>query len=246
LPALEHVATHEKSWTVRGGRGQALTVQHVHHGDPPEDSYQPLTLETDRGVIAMRYYAARRREWGALYVGGVGGDFDTPASGLYPTLCTKLTRADVSGLRVQYRDPTNLHESALDVLTGLCFLQKQGVETAAVVGHSFGGAVVVQAAAHSNRHSPLVRAVVTLATQSYGIEPIADLAPRCGALLIHGMNDTVLPPSCSEYGYKLAHDHKLLRLYPGAGHMLDEVATEVYDDVCNWIVERTRPAWDWA
>lgn len=240
------MATHEKSWTVTAGRGRSLTVRRVRHGESPEDSYQPITLDTDRGELAMRYYPASRREWGALYVGGVGGDFDSPAHGLYPTLCAKLMRADVSGLRLQYREPTDLAESTLDVLAGLHFLQSNGVETAAVVGHSFGGAVVVQAAALSNHHSTLVGAVVTLATQAYGIDPIADLAPRCGALLVHGMDDTVLPPSCSEYGYKLAHDPKLLRLYPGAGHMLDEVATQVYDDVCDWIVRWTRPAWDWG
>jgi pimeloyl-ACP methyl ester carboxylesterase len=240
------VVAHEKSWTVHAGRAHALTVRHIRRDDPVDEGYATITLETDRGEVAMRYYAAPRREWGAVYVGGVGGDFDTPARGLYPTLCVKLMRADVSGLRVQYRDPTNLSESTLDVLTGLGFLVRQGVETAAVVGHSFGGAVVVQAAALSNRHSELVRAVVTLATQSHGTDSIADLAPRCGALLIHGLNDTVLPPSCSEHAYRLAHEPKRLRLYPGAGHMLDEVATEVYDDVCDWIVERTRPAWDWG
>jgi pimeloyl-ACP methyl ester carboxylesterase len=234
------------SWTVRVDRAHALTVRGVRHDDPQDEGYEALTLETDRGDVGLRYYTATRREWGAVYVGGVGGDFDTPARGLYPTLCTKLMRADVSGLRVRYRDPTNLRESTLDVLAGLGFLAKHGVETAAVVGHSFGGAVVVQAAAHSNHHSELVRAVVTLATQSYGIDPIADLAPPCGSLIIHGLNDTVLPPSCSEHAYRLAHDPKRLRLYPGAGHMLDEVATEVYDEVCDWIVQRTRPAWDWA
>jgi pimeloyl-ACP methyl ester carboxylesterase len=139
---------------------------------------------------------------------------------------------------VRYRYPTELVESVLDVLAGLTYLQDEGIESVALIGHSFGGAVVIQAAAQAED----VRTVVTLATQSYGADPVQELATRCSLLLLHGTADPVLTPLCSQQVYQLAIEPKQLILYPDAGHGLDEVAEEVHQVVRDWVIEQlNRP-----
>jgi pimeloyl-ACP methyl ester carboxylesterase len=135
---------------------------------------------------------------------------------------------------VRFRYPTILGEAALDVLAALHFLETEGVGGAAVTGHSFGGAVALQAGAHSDT----VRTVVALSTQAFGAEAAAHLPPGCATLFIHGTADEVLSPECSRYAYKLAHEPKRLRLYEGAGHGLDEIADELRREVRDWIAER--------
>ncbi len=219
-------------------------------GREPEEqgsvAYESVVLQSARGPVETRYYCRPDLDCGAIYVGGVSGGFDTPARGLYPALCVGLMPSRVCGLRVAYRRPHDLPECISDVLAALRFLHQQGVHDTVLVGHSFGGAVVARAAASSNRHSSFVRGVVLLATQAHGVEALADLAPVTGALIIHGSADSVLPPSCSEYAWQLAHQPKKLTLYPGASHSLDEVSSEVRREVREWILTRIRPSWGWS
>ena len=216
------------------GRGAAVT-RDVTVG-PLERGYCGVELRTDRGPVACRYYRAPGASRAVVYVGGVGGGWDTPARGLYPRLCEDLQGEGIAGLRVRFRDPRLLSEAAHDVLAGLRYLESDGIEAAAAIGHSFGGAVVIRAAALW----PNVRTVVTLATQSYGAEPVVDLAPGASILLVHGTDDEVLPPRCSELLYGLAREPKRLLFYDGAGHVLDEAAEEVRRAVRDWLVEQLR------
>lgn len=200
--------------------------------------YHPVKLTTSIGPIHCRYYPVENSQKAAIWVGGVGGDWDTPAQGLYPRLCEDLISQGIASLRVRYRYPTQLEQSVLDVLAGIIFLQDQGIESIALTGHSFGGAVVIRAGIESEA----VNTVVTLASQSYGAGVVKELATRCSILLIHGTEDEVLPPSCSQHIYDLALEPKHLIYYPNAGHGLDEVADEVYQEVSNWVVEQlTQP-----
>ncbi|MBW4637821.1 MAG: dienelactone hydrolase family protein [Gloeocapsa sp. UFS-A4-WI-NPMV-4B04] len=204
--------------------------------EPLQDGYQLIRLETNRGNIDFHYYSAPDTQRGAIWVGGVGGGWDTPANGLYPRLCQELSSQGIASLRVRYRQPTSLEESVLDVCAGMSYLESKGIELVALTGHSFGGAVVIQAAAISEA----VRAVVTLATQSYGAAVVSQLPPECEILLIHGTVDSILTPACSKYVYKIAHQPKRLILYEGADHNLDEVAEEVYQVVHNYILEKLK------
>ncbi len=204
-----------------------------------EDGYHQVKMITSRGAISCRYYQANGAKKAAIWVGGVGGGWDTPARGLYPLLCDHLLKEGIASLRVRYRYPTVLEEAVLDVLAGISYLQDEGIQEIALIGHSFGGAVVIQAAAQA----PDVRTVVTLATQSYGADPVAELATRCSLLLLHGTSDRVLPPSSSKYVYQRALEPKRLILYPNADHGLDEAADEVYEVVWDWVVEQlNRPS----
>jgi pimeloyl-ACP methyl ester carboxylesterase len=218
---------------VAQGRGELLemVIEGVVGGEPQE-GYIPLTFATSRGNVQARYYQAPGARLGAVCVGGASGGWDTPARGLYPRLSQDLLASGISSLHVRYRHPVDLDESALDVLAGVDYLQSEGVGAVGTMGHSFGGAVVIQAAVAS----PAVRTVVTLATQSYGAWPVGELSPRASILLIHGADDQVLDPSSSEHVYSLAHDPKRLVIYPGAGHRLDEVADEVTELVRSWTV----------
>lgn len=198
-----------------------------------DEGYIPVKLSTDRGEIEARYYNSDQPGRVVIFVGGIGGDFDTPAKGLYPRLCRDLLHEGISSLRVAFRHPTVLEESVLDVLVALKFLEQKGIKTAGLVGHSFGGAVVLRAAVISD----IVQTVVTIATQCHGAEAASKLKPECSLLLIHGLDDPVLSPYCSSMAYDLAHGPKRLSIYEGAGHGLDESAEEVHKEVLDWITK---------
>ena len=133
---------------------------------------------------------------------------------------------------MRFRNPTDLEEAVHDVSTGLRYLQQEGVERLGFVGHSFGGAVVIEA----STTTPLARAVVTLATQSYGADRVGKLNRNCAILLIHGTRDHVLAAANSQYVHRLAHEPKRLQLYPGASHGLDEAAEDVEQLVYEWLM----------
>jgi hypothetical protein len=201
---------------------------------PQEGEYFPVKLITSFGAIHYRYYPVKDADKAVVWVGGVGGNWDTPAKGLYPRLSEDLQRNGIASLRVRFRYSTQLDESIFDVLAGLIYLQDEGIKYLALVGHSFGGAVVIQAAAQC----PNVYTVVTLATQAYGTDAAHELATRCSLLLIHGMADQVLLPYCSQRVDQIALEPKQLILYPNANHGLDEVAEEVYQVVKKWLIQK--------
>ena len=198
-----------------------------------DEGYRTINLEASRGPVETRFYPAAGATRGAVWVGGVGGGFDTPARGLYPRLCEDLTRHGIQSLRVRFRHPTKLVEAVADALAGLDFLATQGVGAVAVIGHSFGGAVALQAAA---ARPEMVRTVVTLATQGFGADVAHDL--RIPLLLIHGEADAVLAPQCSMYVHRIAPEPKKLALMPGASHGLDETAEAVCREVSDWLKAR--------
>jgi pimeloyl-ACP methyl ester carboxylesterase len=119
----------------------------------------------------------------------------------------------------------------LDVLAGISFLEAEGITSVALVGHSFGGAVAINAAAIS----PIVRTCIPMSTQTFGAEPAWRLGPRCSLLLAHGTADEILPPSCSEYVFRIAKEPKELLLKEGARHGLDEWADELPGILRDWI-----------
>ncbi len=171
-----------------------------------------------------------------IFVGGVGGGWDSPARGLYHSLSIRLSKEmGITSLRVRFRHSTDLDSSVKDVLAGIEFLTKwEKVASIGLVGHSFGGAVVISSAALV---ADAVKTIVTLSTQSYGTEGISKLREgQCTLLLIHGNNDDVLSPYCSLYVHKKAKVPKQLIIYDSASHSLDEVADKVHQKVYNWII----------
>jgi len=196
-------------------------------------NHQPVTLATQRGEVKCRLYSADEPARGVVWIGGVGGGWDTPARDLYPRLANELTGEDVLSLRVRFRQPGDLDECTWDVLAGLAYLKTLGAGRLGIVGHSFGGAVAVRAAAQD----PDVRAVAALAPQSHGADSAAGLGPRCALLLIHGKDDEILPAECSEHLNAIAVEPKRYLLFSGARHVLDEVADRIHREVRDWMLD---------
>ena len=195
-----------------------------------------VTIPTERGDVAAVYHPVPGAHAAVLMVGGTDGGFDGPADRIYPTLAADLTARGIAALRVDFRlhqAPGNVEEGTYDVLAGVRFLEDSGVRRVALVGHSFGGAVVVRAGVRSD----LVVAVVTLATQSYGVEDAPRLAPAA-LLIVHGLNDQRLPPDSSRYLYELAREPKGLVLLEGAKHSLRQRREELRELVVEWLCGR--------
>jgi pimeloyl-ACP methyl ester carboxylesterase len=203
-----------------------------------ENDYRLVKLQTShQEKIDCRYYACKDANKAVIYVGGVGGGWDSPARELYSNLSRKLVSNGISSLRVRYRHPADLNECVIDVITGVKFLEYNNrIQSIGLVGHSLGGAVVIKAAAALPN---IIRTVVTLSTQSYGaVESVSELGQEgCSILLIHGTDDDVLSPICSSYVYNKASDPKHIILFKGAGHGLEEAAEEIYQTIYHWLLE---------
>lgn len=211
-------------------------LQAIHEGSSKQ-GFEAVRLETRRGPVECRLYAVPSPR-AAIFVGGIGGNWDTPASGLYPRLCAELPPEGTCCLRVRYRDPSDLNEAEFDLIAAVEYLERRHVTAVALVGHSLGAAAAVRAAARCSA----VRTVVTLAAQSYGADGIETLGPDCSVLLVHGLDDRTLSPTCSSQLHAKARDPKRLLLLPKTGHNLDEAAQTVLREVRGWVVAELRRA----
>jgi pimeloyl-ACP methyl ester carboxylesterase len=161
------------------------------------------------------------------------GGFLGPAHGLYLHLGSELARLGVGTVCVDYRRPGDLDSSLLDVAATADWAMRSGARRFVCVGHSFGGAVAVQAGATLRG---FCAGVATLSTQSAGCE-MAGLLEGVPLLLVHGERDEVLAPTDSAMVRSLA-GHGDLRLYPDAGHQLNEVHRELRSLLLDWIPAR--------
>jgi pimeloyl-ACP methyl ester carboxylesterase len=119
-----------------------------------------------------------------------------------------------------------------DALTGVSFIESVGVRRVILIGHSFGGAVVINAALAA----PAVIGVAALSSQTFGAKGVARISPK-SLLLVHGEDDEVLPASCSKSLYRDALEPKQLLLYPGCRHGLDQCRVLLDRDLTAWLLE---------
>jgi len=198
---------------------------------------QRLEIPSPRGPVAALWHPALPLESDAavICVGGFDGGFDGPADGLYAALGEDLPPRGIGVLRVDFRDrrsPGIVEDGASDVLAAIADMKRRGVKRFGLLGHSFGGAVMVYVGART----PEVVTVVTLSTQTAGAMDVSRLAPR-PILLVHGLDDLRLSPDCSRYLYALAGEPKRLVLLEGARHSLRQAAGRVRGLVRDWFVE---------
>ena len=194
-----------------------------------------IALPSDRGPVICAYHPLAGATSAVLAVGGTDGGLDGPADALYPDLAQDLAALSIATLRVDFRGriaPGIVDEGVHDVLTGLDFLAAEGIDRVGLVGHSFGGAVVIAAAARS----PQVVTVATLSSQTAGAQPVVELAPR-PLLLIHGLDDIRLSPDCSRLLYRMAGEPKRLELLEGARHSLRQRREDVRSLLLEWFTE---------
>jgi len=196
---------------------------------PEPDGNMRVLIATSRGEIRAILHPCASSPGAAIYVGGALGGFEGP-SDVYGRLGDRL-RPRISGLRLHYREPGEFEECVLDVLAGVSFLRGIGTGAIALVGHSFGGAVVIKA----GELSPAVAGVAALSSQTYGTRTVERLGKPL--LLVHGTRDSVLDPAASEDIFARAREPKRLVLYEGAGHSLRESAVELEELLVEWLTQ---------
>ena len=195
------------------GRGLLLVtnrgpIQTIIHHDP--------TIPTHRGIV---------------WVGGARGGFEGPAGSMYKLLGDSLSPG-ITSIRLDYRQPNVLVECVMDTLAALSFLSGTGHTDVILVGHSFGGAVVIKAAPYSE----VVKGVIALSSQTFGAGDVSQVSPS-PILLVHGERDTVLSQESSLKIFEWAEEPKELRLIPENGHGLQESAQEIRQLVSEWLVQ---------
>ncbi len=184
-----------------------------------------LEMYTMKGLLTVLWHGAPDLEHVIVCVGGAMGGLLGPDGGLYQRLGDRLPELGIGVLRVSYRKPNDLDRCVHDTLAVMELAARHGARRFVTLGHSFGGAVAVQAAAHLDRAS--VPGVVTFATQSAGCEIAERLGDR-SLLLFHGTNDTILPPFASEMVRMLAGAGELV-LLDGADHLLAPAGDEILE-----------------
>ncbi len=191
-----------------------------------------IEIRTTRGDIPIIMHAAASPGRAVLCVSGALGGYDGPAA-LYARLGLELPRKEVSVVRLNYRAPNEFGECVGDTMAGLAFLKGTGYERLALIGHSFGGAVAINA----STLSPSVATVIAISSQLAGAHVIDEVAPR-PLLLIHGTADTILSHESSERLYERAREPKTLKLFAGAEHRMTEVGDELFALVGDWLLTK--------
>jgi pimeloyl-ACP methyl ester carboxylesterase len=193
-----------------------------------------LEIYTMRGLLTILWHGPREAADVVVMAGGGMGGLLGPADGLYHDLGVRLADAyGIATMRVGYRKPNDLSRCVHDVAAAADLASRSGARGFVVMGHSFGGAVAVQAGTVLGTHC---RGVVTLSTQSAGCEHAADLGDT-PLLLLHGTDDEILPAETSAIVQMLA-GHGEVVLLPGSGHLLTQAADELRERLSAWIPDR--------
>ena len=180
-----------------------------------DDDLEHLELYTTGGLLTVLWHGPAQAEGVVVCVGGAMGGLLGPAEAMYHRLGRALAARGFGVLRVGYRSANRLETCVHDTVAAMELAARHGARRFVTVGHSFGGAVAIQAAA--NLGAETVPGVVTLATQSAGCEGAEALAGR-RVLLFHGTRDQILPPEASQMVRFLAGTGELV-LVPGADHL---------------------------
>jgi len=208
---------------------EALTVQEVEIAP----DLRHLEIYTMRGLLTLLWHGPVDATDVLVTCGGGMGSLLGPADGIYHDLGSFFAEHGIGTVRVGYRKPNDLSRCVHDLAAAADLASRSGARRFVTVGHSFGGAVALQAGVILGEHC---RGVVTLATQSAGCEH-ADQLGATPLLLLHGTDDEILPPETSSVVQMLA-GHGEVVLLPGAGHLLTQAAVELRERLSEWIPAR--------
>ena len=210
-----------------------MSIREVEGIDLPDGEVgEGLKFKTNRGDFDAILHRAAGAEQAVIWVCGARGGFGGPGPGTYVRMAQRFAEDGITSLRMDYRSPGDVFECTLDLLAGVSYLKGAGHQPVVVVGHSFGGAVVIAAGANSSH----IKGVVALSPQTYGAGMAGQVAPR-KLLVVHGKADTRLAFSCGQQIYNMAKEPKELVLYEGAEHRLEECRDELEDLLGRWIPE---------
>jgi hypothetical protein len=207
---------------------RTLAVQEVEIGA----DLRHVEVYTLDGLLTVLWHGPRDASDVVLTCGGAMGGLLGPARGLYHDLGMTFAAQGIATMRVGYRAPNHLPRCVHDLVAAADLASRGGARRYVTVGHSFGGAVALQAALVMGEHC---RGVATLSTQSAGCERADELTAPL--LLLHGDRDELLPPETSAVVQMLAGRGEVV-LLPGAGHLLTEAADDLRARLGAWIPTR--------
>ena len=81
--------------------------------------YVELRLADSDGLVEALDYVAAQATRGLVWVGGVGGGWDSPARDLYPRLAASLAGVGIRSAHVRFRAPGDLSACTADTLAGV-------------------------------------------------------------------------------------------------------------------------------
>lgn len=190
-----------------------------------------LEIYTMRGLLTILWHGPVDSDRVVVMGGGGMGGLLGPAGGLYHDLGTQFAVEGIGTMRVGYRKPNDLVRCVHDLAAAGDLASRAGADRFVTVGHSFGGAVAVQAGMVLGSYC---RGIVTLATQSAGCEDAGALSEDVPVLLLHGDRDEILPPDTSMV-VRMLIGHGDVEILPGTGHLMTEAADELRDRLGAWI-----------
>ena len=212
---------------------ELMRVEEVRVIDLPSGDFgEGFRIKSSRCSFNAILHRAPNTDKAVIWVCGARGGFGGPGPGTYARMSEKFVDESITSLRLDYRYPNDVFECTLDVLAGVAYLKSAEHQPVVVVGHSFGGAVVIAAGANSSH----IKGVVALSPQTYGAGMAPQLAPR-RLLVVHGKADTRLTFACGQQISDMAKEPKELVLYEGAEHRLEECRDDLEELLGNWIPE---------
>jgi pimeloyl-ACP methyl ester carboxylesterase len=185
-------------------------------------------------TVARTWEALGAPEAGIVFVTGVDGGFEEPVDGIYQRLASHFARFRTASVFVKYREPGELVASVKDAIAAADWLKRKGIRSIAMVGWSFGGAVIT----HSAVRVPEVKTLVGLAAQSKDTEAVQKFSFQ-SLLLIHDYDDENVPYSAVGQiltelpaGIRAMH-----RAVSGSDHHLSGMRETVDPIAMNWLAE---------
>lgn len=194
------------------------------------DGSRHVELYTMEGLLTFHWSGDPAAERVVVAMGGAMGGVLGPAKRLYHQLAMEATDRGIGVLRVGYRKPGRLDTCLVDVAAAAETAAKVGAERFVFLGHSFGGAVAIQAAVTMPAHTA---GVGVFATQSAGCECAGEL-PDAPFVLYHGDQDRILPADSSLMVQMIAGRGDV-RILAGADHLLSEAADEIREHFFPWL-----------
>jgi len=192
-----------------------------------------IEIITMEGLLGIWWHGMTDATDVVLMCGGAAGGVLGPGRSLYLELGQELAEQGRAAMAIDYRQPGDTRRCVLDVCAAADLALRNGAERYVILGHSFGGAVAIQAA---GIFPTSTAGVITYATQSAGCEEASAMGD-VPLLLVHGGSDSILGPENSELVRTLA-GHGEVVIIAGADHLLAEQPDRLAELSRNWIAAR--------